>query len=124
MKKGYLKYFTDGGYSMAFTLKGSILGNRSSLAVPAEITVHGQVSSEKDIIVLTHIGRAINSDAYVCHISNGKYGEGIYDHKDFPYISVSGWELQVKHIDGKKYIMVCMAEAHRNPNYTVRPNWY
>ena len=71
-----------------------------------------------------NVHETMKQDAYVCHITNGKYGEGVYDMPGFPFISISLWEIQVKTIDEVNFIMVCNAEANKDPErYTVRPNW-
>lgn len=107
------------------TIKSSNLGLKPSVTAPEEITLHGSLTgSSNEVVVLNHIGRVLKQDAYVCHITNGKYGEGVYDMPGFPFISVSLWEIQVKTIGEINFIMVCNAEAHKDPaKYTVRPNW-
>ena len=111
---------------MAMTTFGTdFLSGRTSITIPEEMTLHGTVkAADKEVIVLTHIGRKFLKDAYVCHVTHGKYGEGIYDMPNYPFISISLWEHQARLINGNYYIMVCHAEAGKDPkNYTVRPNW-
>lgn len=107
------------------TIKSGNLKLKASVTAPEELTLHGSLTGARnEIVVLNHIGRVVKQDAYVCHITNGKYGEGVYDMPGFPFISISLWEIQVKTIDGVNFIMVCNAEAHKDPaKYTVRPNW-
>ena len=102
-----------------------ILRGRTSVTIPEEMTLHGTLSgNDKEVVVLVHIGREFTSDAHVCHITNGRYGEGVYDMPGFPFISISLWEHQAHLIQGNYYIMVCRAEAHKDPaSYKVRPNW-
>ena len=105
--------------------KTDILRGKTSVTIPEEMTLHGALKGENgEIIVLVHIGRMFTPDAYVCHITNGRYGEGVYDMPGFPFISISFWEHQAHLIEGNYYIMVCRSEAHKDPaKYKVRPNW-
>lgn len=89
------------------------------VSCPRTINVHGQLTgNSNEVIVLKQLRRAVFEDAYVCHITDGKYGKGIYDMPSFEFIeSDSKSIISICHFN---FTMACTAEAK---NGVGRMNW-
>ena len=103
---------------MHFNIPTSIL-NLKDVELPCYITVNGEYTGASDeIIVIRQIRREILSDAYVCHITNGSNGTGIYDMPNFKFIKL-GYN-PVHELGGYRFTMACIAESDKNltiPSY-------
>ena len=86
---------------------------------PMTINVHGNLTGKSnEIIVLKQLERAVFEDAYVCHITDGKYGKGIYDMPNFDFIeSDSNAIMSICHF---QFTMACTAESKDGVG---RMNW-
>ena len=89
------------------------------VSCPKHINVQGNLEGKSnEIIVLKQLRRAVFEDAYVCHITDGKYGKGIYDMPNFDFIeSDSKAIMSICHF---QFTMACTAEAKDGVG---RMNW-
>lgn len=98
---------------VCFHLPASILNLPQDVEVPSFITVHGEYSGASDeIIVVRQIRREVLTDAYVCHVTSGPEGTGIYDMPNFWYIKLGYNPIHV--CKGFRFTMACIAESETN----------
>ena len=104
---------------MSFDIPVSILNLPKDVEAPYQITVHGECTgAQNEVIVIRQIGREVLPDAYVCHITDGTNGTGIYDMPKFKCIRVKGYHIQVR--GEYHFTMACIAESETNMNI---PSW-
>ena len=109
------------------TIPSTKLHLPSDVEVPEEIRIHGRLYGDyNEVVVIKQLRRKIFGDAYVCHITQGPHGRGIYDMPSFHFIK-DGNAVALKRIGDVNYTMVCLAEAvnfkKSEPNGFSRTNW-
>jgi len=98
---------------MQFSIPTSILRLSKDVEAPLNLTVHGEYTGANDeIIVIRQIKREILADAYVCHITYGSEGTGIYDMPNFKFIKL-GYK-PIHEFGGYRFTMACVAESEKN----------
>ena len=78
---------------------------------PFEIRIHGRVTGAyNEVVVLKQLRREIFEDAYVCHVTEGPHGRGIYDMPGFQFIR-EGSAISINRRGDINFTMACVAEA-------------
>ena len=78
---------------------------------PFEIRIHGKLTGAyNDVVVVKQLRRKIFEDAYVCHVTEGPHGRGIYDMSEFQFIR-EGTAASIKRIGDINFTMACISEA-------------
>lgn len=105
------------------TISTATLKLPSRVIAPEEIQVIGNITgANNEIIVLKQLRNEVFSEAYVCHLTLGQYGYGIYDMPEFRFIKVSA--LSALTFNNVKYTMACTAEnIHSNFEGFGLANW-
>ena len=104
---------------MHFNIPTSILKLSKDVEAPIYLTVHGEYTGASDeIIVIRQIRREILADAYVCHITSGSNGTGIYDMPNFKFIKL-GYN-PIHRFGEYCFTMACIAESEKNHSL---PSW-
>lgn len=89
-----------------------------NVSMPVEISINGKLTGDKDeVVVIRQHLRQIFKEAYVCHITNGPLGLGIYDMPNSCFIKADG--LYLRGIGDFMCTMVCETEI---PGH-LRMNW-
>lgn len=102
-----------------FDITTNILNLPKDVDAPSKIAVHGEYTGAQDeVIVICQIRREILPNAYVCHVTDGTNGIGIYDMPKFKYIRVRGYHIQERGV--YRFTMACIAESETN--MTI-PSW-
>jgi len=94
---------------------------------PLEICIHGKITGAyNEVVVLKHLRREIFGDAYVCHVTDGPHGRGIYDMPDFQFIR-EGSAASINRRGDINFTMACIAEAinwlRRESSAFCSTNW-
>jgi len=98
---------------MQFNIPTSILGLSKDVEAPLYLTVHGEYTGANgEIIVIRQLRREIFTDAYVCHITDGSKGTGIYDMPNFQFIKL-GYD-PIHQFGEYRFTMACIAESIKN----------
>ena len=104
---------------MHLNIPTNILNLSKDVEAPVYLTVHGNYTGASDeIIVIRQIRREIFTDAYVCHITDGNMGTGIYDMPNFKFIKL-GYD-PIHKLGEYRFTMACIAESEKN---LTRPSW-
>jgi len=78
---------------------------------PFEIRIHGKITGVyNEVVVVKQLRREIFEDAYVCHVTEGPLGRGIYDMPNFHFIK-AGSAASFKRRGDINFTMACIAEA-------------
>ena len=78
---------------------------------PFEIRIHGKIQGDyNEVVVVKQLRRAIFEDAYVCHVTEGPLGKGIYDMPNFHFIK-EGSAASFRRRGDINFTMACIAEA-------------
>ena len=78
---------------------------------PFEIRIHGKLTGAyNEVVVVKQLRRKIFEDAYVCHVTEGPHGRGIYDMPEFQFIR-EGTAASIKRIGDINFTMACISEA-------------
>ena len=109
------------------TILTDTLNLPKDVQAPQTIQIHGKLTGAyNEVVVIEQLRREIFEDAYVCHITDGSCGRGIYDMPNFHFIKETSISL-IKRIGDTNYTMACKAEAL---NYRIghstgfgRTNW-
>ena len=92
----------------------------------SETIIHGNINGNaNEIVVLKQLGREVFEDAFVCHITEGTWGIGIYDMQGFHFIKIGN--KSIKEVDSLKFTMVSITEAIMPRSYmptrAAKSNW-
>ena len=86
---------------------------------PFEIRIHGKLTGAyNEVVVLMQLRREIFEDAYVCHVTEGPHGRGIYDMPNFHFIQAKAATAFNRRGD-INFTMACIAEAINRRNSDV-----
>ena len=78
---------------------------------PFEICIHGKLTGAyNEVVVVKQLRREIFEDAYVCHVTEGPHGKGIYDMPNFQFIR-EGSAASINRRGDINFTMACISEA-------------
>lgn len=93
------------------TISANTLRLPKDVIGPFEICIHGKLTGAyNEVVVVKQLRREIFEDAYVCHVTEGPLGKGIYDMPDFQFIK-EGTAASIKRRGDINFTMACISES-------------
>ena len=93
------------------TISAKTLRLPKDVVRPFEIRIHGRITGAyNEVVVIKQLRREIFEDAYVCHVTEGPHGRGIYDMPEFQFIR-EGSAASINRRGDINFTMACISEA-------------
>ena len=93
------------------TISAKTLRLPKDVVAPYEIHIHGKLTGVyNEVVVVKQLRREIFEDAYVCHVTEGPHGRGIYDMPNFHFIKAKA-STSFNRRGDINFTMACIAEA-------------